>query len=137
VTGLLPIPPAIRRHLEELVRLRYGTRDPEAALAALPDAMPTGTVVTLASGGAFGWLMEGRLDELDGRVALEALEDSRMAGPEHYRVWDDGTLEQLPSEHTGYLLPKDYTAADEARIKAGFFEHNQRVQEQLRERGFM
>ena len=119
------------------MRLRFSTRDPEAALAALPDAMPAGTVVPLASGGAFGWLIEGRLDELDGRVALEALEDSRMAGPEHYRVWDDGTLEPLPSEHTGYLLPKDYTAEDEARIMAEFHEHNQRVQNLMRERGFM
>src|SRR5688572_1431712 len=98
--------------------------------------MPPGEVVRLVSGGPFGWMIFGRLDAVEGRVALEALEDSRMAGPDHYRVWDDGTVEPLPNERTGYALPKDCTPEDEARIRAEFGEHNQRVQRLLRERGF-
>jgi hypothetical protein len=137
VADLLPIPPAIRRHLVELVQLRFSTRDPEPALAALPDALPAGTVVRLATGGAFGWLIEGRLDEIDGRVALEALEDSRMAGPEHYRVWDDGSIEALPNEHIGYGLPANHTPADQEHAQAEYYEHNHAVQQLLRERGFL
>ena len=132
----LPFPPAIRRHLEDLIRLRFSGRDPEPALAALPDGLPPGTVTTLVSGGGFGWLMLGRLDEVDGRIALEALEDSRMAGPDHYRVWDDGSLEPLPNERIGYVLPKDHTPEDEQRAKAEYHAHNRRVQQLLRERGF-
>ena len=120
-----------------MIRVRWTGKDPEPVIASLPDAMAPGTVQRLVSGGPFGWMLMARLDKLGSRFALEVLEDSRMAGPEHYRVWDDGTVEPLANEHTGYSLPKDYTPEDEERAKAEFAEHNGRVQQQLRERGFM
>jgi hypothetical protein len=60
-----------------------------------------------------------------------------MSGPDHYRVWDDGTREALPTERIGYALPKDSTPEDEERIKREFFEHNHAVQQLLVERGFI
>ena len=132
----LTVPPAIRSHLAELVRLRFTGRDPEPALAALPRELPEATVTRLASGGPFGWLIEARLDEIDGRLALEALEDDRMSGPSHYRVWEDGVSEPLPNEHIGYGVPKDCPPEEVERIKERHHLHNREVQALLRERGF-
>lgn len=133
----LSIPPAIRAHLDELIRLRFTGRDPGPALAALPDALPEGIVQRLASGGPFGWCMFARLDDVDGRLALEALEDDRMSGPCHYRVWEDGTREALPNERTSYGHAGDASPEEIERVKQAFFAHNRAVQEQLRERGFL
>jgi hypothetical protein len=134
--GELALPPAIHAYLSDLVRQRWSGKDPEPALASLPRSLPPGRVQRLSGGGPFGWQIEGRLDEVDGRLALEALEDDRMSGPDHYRVWDDGTRESLPNEHIGYSLPKGYTPEDEERIKQEHFEHNHSVQQLLKERGF-
>ena len=99
--------------------------------------MPAGVVQRLASGGPFGWCMFARLDDVDGRLALEALEDDRMSGPSHYRVWEDGTYEALPNERTSYGHPSDASAEEIERVKQAFFDHNRAVQAQLRERGFL
>ena len=130
------LPPAIRKHLVDLVTLRWTGDDPQPVIDSLPEALPPGVVRKLVGGGPFGWLIEARIDVVDGRVALECLEDSRMAGPDHYRVWEDGSVEALPNEHIGYGLPKDHTPEDEERVKAEYHAHNREVQQQLRERGF-
>ena len=132
----LPLPAAARRHLVDLIRLRWTGPGGDAAASALPAALPEGAVVKLLGGGPFGWVAFGRLDELEGRLALEVLEDSRMSGPERYRVWDDGATEPLLTERTGYVLPKDWTADDEARIKAEWAAHNRAARAELVERGF-
>jgi hypothetical protein len=132
-----PLPEPIQAYLRELLHIRWSGRDVEPPLDALPRAMPEGVVQKLCGGGPFGWMIHARLDEIDGRLALEALEDDRMSGPDHYRVWEDGTVEKLPNEHTGYGHAKDATADEIERIKEAFFAHNRAVQAQLRERGFM
>jgi hypothetical protein len=134
---VLALPPPIRAYLERLVRRRWSGRDEAPPLGALPAAMPEAEVQRLVSGGPFGWLMDGRLDVVDGRVALEVLEDSRMAGPDHYRVWEDGDVEALPNEHIGYGWPKDATPEEIERIKQAYFAHNREVQALLAERGFL
>ncbi len=133
----LVLPPAIADHLRELIRLRWTGRDPAPVVDALPDRMPEGTVQRLASGGPFGWCVFARLDQTDGRLALEALEDDRMSGPYHYRVWEDGTVENLPTERTAYSVPADVSPQDVERVEAAFYAHNRAVQEQLRQRGFL
>lgn len=133
----LAVPPAIHAHLVELVRLRWTGKDPQPVLARLPVRMPPGVVQRLASGGPFGWLIDARLDEIDGRVALEALENDRMSGPDHYRVWEDGTREQLANEHTAYAVPAGASPAEVERIEAEYFAHNGEVQALLAERGFI
>jgi hypothetical protein len=82
-------------------------------------------------------MIDARLDEIDGRLALECLEDSRMAGPEHYRVWEDGSREDLPNERLGYAHPADSSPAELERIKGAYYAHNHDVQAQLRRRGFL
>ena len=131
------LPEPIRAYLVALIRERFSTRDPEPPLAALPHALEPGVVHALARGGAYGWRLDARLDEHDGRLALECLEDSRMAGPEHYRVWEDGTSEPLPGEHTAYAYGPDATEADIEATKQAFYDHNRTVQAHLRERGFL
>lgn len=133
----LAIPSAILEHLRELIRLRWTGRDPAPVLGALPDAMPEGSVQRLASGGPFGWCIFARLDETDGRIALEVLEDDRMSGPGHYRVWEDGTREALPNERTAYSVPTGAPAEEVQRAQEAFYAHNHAVQQQLRERGFL
>jgi len=132
----LAVPPAIRDHLVDLVRLRWSGRDGPPPVDALPATMPEGEVCRLSSGGPFGWLIDARLDQIDGRVALEALEDDRMSGPDHYRVWDDGTREALPNERIAYATPPNCSPEERARIQEEYYAHNRAVGELLRERGF-
>lgn len=130
----MTLPEPIHRYLTERVAQAFAGRD---EIPDVPREMPLATVTHVVGGGPFGWLLHARLDEVDGRLALEVLEDDRMGGPSHYRVWDDGEREALPTEHTGYALPKDYTPEDEERIKQEFYARNRAIQEQLRERGFL
>ena len=133
----LAIPQPVRSYLVQLIELRFTGRDPRPALEALPASLPAGAVRHLAAGGAFGWMLDARLDEIDGRLALECLEDSRMAGPDHYRVWEDGAREALPNERTGYGHPTGASPEEIQRLEAAFYDHNRRVQALLRERGFL
>lgn len=102
--------------------------------ATLPEALPLGEVQRIASGGPFGHLFDARLDEVDGRLALEVLENSRIAGESYFRVWADGTLEALdPAPRIGYGYRDE---ADRAAAEAEYFAHNRRAYGHLRERGF-
>ena len=105
-----------------------------SAPAALPSTLPAGEFVRLAGGGPFGHLFDGRIDVIDGRVALEVLENSRMAGEQYFRVWEDGTIEGLePAPQIGYGYRDE---ADRATAEAAYFAHNRRAYDHLRERGF-
>lgn len=130
----LPLP--IRERLRALVELRWSGREEPAPVDQLPETMPEGTVERLVSGGPFGWMIFARLDEVDGRIELEALEDDRMSGPGSYRVRDDGTKEELPSEWTTFITPKDCSPEELERLTQRFNAHNREVIERLRERGF-
>lgn len=133
----LVIPPAVGEYLRELIRMRWSGKDPQPVIDALPDSMPEGTVRRLASGGPFGWCMFARLDQTDGRIALEALEDDRMSGPCHYRVCEDGRREELPTERIAYSVPAGSQPKDVERAKEEYYAHNRKVQQHLRERGFL
>jgi hypothetical protein len=105
-----------------------------SAPVELPSALPAGKVQRIASGGPFGHLFDARIDVIDGRVALEVLENSRMAGEQYYRVWEDGTIEGLePAPQIGYGYRDE---ADRATAEAAYFAHNRRAYDHLRERGF-
>jgi hypothetical protein len=130
---VIALPPPIRAWLVAMIERMWP--EPAPVLAALPDALPAGAVHRLASGGPFGLLLDGRLDVVEGRVALEVLENSRMSGEHYFRVWEDGTVEELqPAPRTGYgyATPEEEHAAREA-----YFAHNRRAYEHLRARGFM
>lgn len=129
------LPEPIHRFLTERVAQAFAGRDEVPDVATV---IPLATVTQVVAGGPFGWLLHARLDnDVNGRLVLEVLEDSRMSGPQHYRVWDDGTREALPTEATGYVLPKDYTPEDEERIKDEYYLRNREIQAELRERGFL
>lgn len=118
---MLTLPDPIRAWLT--VTIERAWPDP----VVLPDALPAGQVQRLASGGPFGLMYDARLDEIDGRIALEVLENSRMAGENYFRVWDDGTVERLePAPRMGYV--------DGAQEE--YFAHNRSAYDHLRERGF-
>ena len=135
-----PLPAPILRQVLDGVERIFGSRGPEAVAevcATVPRALPEGQVVRLVAGGPFGWLLDARLDrEADGRYALEVLENSRMSGPDHHRVWEDGTREGLPTEQTAMAYPKDATDARRAEIEAAYLAHNREVTRQLEARGF-
>jgi hypothetical protein len=130
---VIALPPAIRAWLVATIERMWP--DPAPVVAALPDALPPGEVQRLAAGGPFGLLFDGRLDEVDGRVALELLENSRMSGEHYFRVWEDGSTEELqpaPQIGYGYASPEDKETAE-----AAYFAHNRRAYAHLRSRGFM
>lgn len=121
------LPPAIRAWLPQ--RTQHWSAPVE-----LPPALPAGKVQRLANGGPFGHLFDGRVDVIDGRVALEVLENSRMAGEQYFRVWEDGTIEGLePAPQIGYGY-RDET--DRVAAEAAQHAHNRRAYDHLRERGF-
>src|SRR3954449_7299493 len=90
---MIAMPPRIRAWLVERVELVWP--EPGPVVVAIPAALPAGRVRRLAGGGPYGLMFDGRLDEIDGRVSLEVLENSRMSGESYFRVWDDGTVEPL------------------------------------------
>lgn len=132
-SAVLAVPRPILEFLADAIRQSW-REDPQPVIDALPGRMPVGAVHHLVSGGPFGWRLAARLDNVDGRVVLEALEEDRMGGPRHYRVWQDGTYEALPGERTAHGVPAEPEEA--ARVEEEFAAHNRRVQEQLRARGF-
>lgn len=69
-------------------------------------------------------------------VAVEVCEDSRMAGMSHYRVWDDGSFERLPSPRDDLVFPPGASRSDEERIRQEYHVHNRTAYEGLAERGF-
>jgi len=129
----IPLPAAIREWLVAYVEQAWP--EPAAVVAALPEALPAGEVRRLASGGPFGLMLAGRLDEVDGRLALEALENSRMSGEVYFRVWDDGGREALePAPRTGYTYKDE---EERPAAEAEYLAHNRAAYEHLRRRGFM
>jgi hypothetical protein len=132
---VIAVPSAIRGWLVEQIERSWP--EPAPIVASLPSALPAGQVRRLASGGPFGLMFDGRLDEIDGRVALEVLENSRMSGESYFRVWADGTIEPLgPAPHLGYGFAADSTPQEQAAAERAYFAHNRRAYEHLRERGF-
>src|SRR4051794_3529250 len=130
---MVAVPPAIHAWL--VAAIDRSRPDPGRVVATLPAALPAGQVQRLAGGGPFGLLFDGRLDEVDGRLALEVLENSRMSGESYFRVWEDGTVEPLepaPRISYGYASAEEQPEAERA-----YFEHNRVAYARLRERGFM
>jgi hypothetical protein len=132
------IPTTIRLFLINRIHESWNGMDAGSGpvIAGLPASMPTQKVLRLVAGGPFGWMLDARLDNEEGGWALEVLEDDRMRGPMHYRVWDDGRVEELETQQIGYVWPKDTAPEDQERIRAEYFAHNRRVSEQLQARGF-
>ena len=130
------LPGAVREFLIELTHRFWSPEQQAMAVGLLPASMPAGKVTRLLAGGSFGYLLDGRLDLIDGRVCLEVLEDNRMSGPSHYRIWEDGTTEELPTPSTAYVLPDGGTPEQLKRIEAEYYDHNRAVGQALKERGF-
>ena len=123
---MVAMPAAVREWLTE--RIQQSWPEPGPVVAAIPEELPAGRVQRLAGGGPLGLVFDGRLDEIEGRVALEVLENSRMSGESYFRVWDDGRIERLePSPRLAFA-----TAAEQA-----YFAHNRAAYDHLRERGFL
>lgn len=132
------LPGPIRAFLMDTIgqRLTAGDRDPHPILSGLPESMIAGQVQRLCEGGPFGWLLDARADRIQDRIALEICEHSRMAGMSHYRVWEDGTPERLPSVRDAIVFPPGCSAGDEERLREEYFAHNRAVYGALAERGF-
>jgi hypothetical protein len=133
------LPEKIRGFLVNRIEALWvgGGRDCRPVVDGLPRSLHAGRVERLVSGGPFGWLIDARLDEVDGRLALEVREDSRMAGPDHYRVWDDGSREALENERTMMVLPPNCSPVERRRIEDEYYAHNRAVGKVLKERGFV
>lgn len=132
---MIEMPSAIREWLAAIIERSWP--EPAPLVASIPAALPAGEVQRLAGGGPFGLMFDGRLDEIDGRVALEVLENSRMSGESYFRVWDDGTLERLePSPRMAFSVAADSSPEERAEAERAYFAHNRTAYDLLRERGF-
>jgi hypothetical protein len=132
---MVAMPAAVREWLTE--RIEQSWPDPGPVVAAIPAELPAGEVRRPAAGGPFGLMFDGRLDEIEGRVALEVLENSRMSGASYFRVWDDGTIERLePAPRIAFATAAGATPEERAEAEAAYFAHNRVAYDHLRERGF-
>jgi hypothetical protein len=132
---MVVMPPAVRDWL--VARIERSWPEPGPVVAAIPHELPAGQVRRLAGGGPFGLMLDGRLDGVEDRVALEVLENSRMSGESYFRVWDDGTVEPLePSPRQGFAVPARSTPEERAAAEEEYFAHNRAAYDHLRERGF-
>ena len=132
---MIELPPAIRAWLIGVIERAWP--EPAPVLAAIPAALPAGQVQRLAGGGPFGLMFDGRLDEIDGRIALEVLENSRMSGESYFRVWDDGRIERLePAPRIAFATPAGSTPEERAAAEQAYFAHNRAAYDDLRERRF-
>jgi hypothetical protein len=126
----LELPEPIRAWLAARIEGVWPPPAPE-----VPTRFEPGRVQRLAGGGPFGLMFDGRLDEIDGRLALEVLENSRMSGESYFRIWEDGTVEPLdPAPRIGYGYR---SAAEKEAAEQAYFEHNRAAYDHLRERGFL
>jgi hypothetical protein len=133
---MITMPSGIREWL--VAKVEQAWSEPAPIVASIPTALRAGRVQRLASGGPFGLMFDGRLDEIDGRVALEVLENSRMSGESYLRVWDDGSTEPLePSPRLGFSFAPDSTPEERAAAERAYFAHNRIAYAHLRERGFL
>jgi hypothetical protein len=132
---MVVMPAAVREWL--VAKIEQMWPEPGPIVAAIPEELPAGQVRRLAGGGPYGLMYDGRLDEIDGRVALEVLENSRMSGESYFRVWDDGTIEPLePAPKLNFSFPTGSTPDVREAAEQAYFEHNRVAYEHLRERGF-
>jgi hypothetical protein len=133
---MIELPEAVRAWL--VARIERSWPEPAPVVAAVPDALPAGEVHKLAGGGPFGLMLHGRLDEVDGRIALEVLENDRMSGETYFRVWEDGTLEPIePAPRLGYSWRTGASDEERAAAEAAYRAHNRRAYALLQERGFL
>jgi hypothetical protein len=132
----LQLPPAVRAWL--VGRVERSWPDPPKAIAHIPAELPEGEVRALVGGGPFGHYFAGRLDEVDGQIALEVLENDRMSGESYYRVWEDGTIEWLvPAPLLAWSHGPDDTPEQIEAAQAAYFAHNREAYALLERRGFM
>jgi hypothetical protein len=132
---MVAMPAAVREWLTE--RIEQSWREPGPVVGAIPQELPAGQVRRLAGGGPFGLMFDGRLDEIEGRVALEVLENSRMSGESYFRVWEDGTIERLePAPRIAFATAAGATPEEQAAAEEAYFAHNRVAYDHLRERGF-
>ena len=135
VYPMIEMPPAIRAWLVASIERVWP--EPAAVIAAIPSGLPAGQVQRLAGGGPFGLLYDGRLDEIDGRIALEVLENSRMSGSP-----TSGSGTTAPSSRSNrhrwisYSFGPNDTPEERAAAERAYFEHNRTAYALLRERGF-
>ena len=122
------------KRIEHFSALGWDTRP---VIDALPSSMAAGSVRRLVSGGPFGWLIDARIDEVEGRMALEVIEEDRMSGPTHYRVWEDGTKENLPTERPLIVYPAGCSEQEKSRIEEEHGAYNRAVRRLLEDRGFL
>ena len=130
---MIEMPSAIRAWLVATIERVWP--EPAPVVESIPAALKAGEVHRLAVGGPYGLMLDGRLDEINGRIALEVLKNSRMSGESYFRVWDDGTVEPLePAPQIGFVFnaPEEREAAERE-----YFAHNRTAYEHLRERGFL
>ena len=134
------VPNQIKAVLQQRIRrtLEATSKANDGATCEIPEALTLGVVRTIFSGGPFGWQLKARLDEVDGRLSLEALECDRMSGYSRYRVWEDGeTDHSLPAPSDVYMVPGDATTEERRRLADEHRAEYQRAYDELKARGFM
>jgi len=130
---MIELPAAIRDWLVGVIERSWP--EPAPVVAAIPELLEEGTVVRLAGRGPYGLMFDGRLDRIEGRLALEVLENSRMSGESYFRVWDDGTIEQLePAPRIGYAYGSE---GEREAAEQAYYAHNRTAYDLLRQRGFL
>ncbi len=81
-----------------------------------------------------GWAVWYLFGEDERGVYLDYYASHRMTDDRHVRLREDGPPERLPAVRTFRIVSRD--PEEDARLEAEYLEHNRRVGQMLREKGF-
>lgn len=85
-------------------------------LAAIPETVPLSTMFVVAWGGPFGYCVEARIDEVDGRLLTAVWTENRMNGQDYFYVEPDGTVRA--SAFGDHYRPGLFNGATESEVEA-------------------
>lgn len=114
-----------------LLKLRFAE-----SFAAWAIALPEDDVVCRRRGSIAvgGWSISYLFGSDEKGEYLDCYSHHRMTSDSHVRLYADGRVEGLPSMYD--LRPCSQDAVEDERLKAEYLDHNSRVAELLREKGF-
>jgi hypothetical protein len=82
-----------------------------------------------------GWQIQYMFGRDERGEYADVYSDHRMAGSDHFRIYESGEPIELPSLIQNYSFRPELPG-DEERARAEFYEHNRRVAAQLADKGF-
>lgn len=84
-----------------------------------------------------GWTIQYQFGSNDHGDFLDFYASHRMTNDRHVRIYETGETKSLPAFQELIIYPADADEAEKERIEKEYSEHNRRIAEELRRKGFL